>query len=124
MKNTINWFEIPVKDFDRAKKFYETIFNYKIDEGMIGSCRMGFLPYQPDGISGALIFGEGYEPCDKGVLIYLNANNVMDDVAARIESAGGKINTPIFLVTEDIGRVAVFMDTEGNKIGLHASPSK
>jgi len=40
--NALNWFEIPVADFDRAKKFYETIFNYQMPESMMGPSRMGF----------------------------------------------------------------------------------
>ena len=44
MRNTINWFELPVTDFDRARKFYEAIFEVKMDDQMMGPYRMGFFP--------------------------------------------------------------------------------
>ena len=45
LSNALNWFEIPVSDFDRAKKFYETIFDYQMPENQMGPARMGFLLY-------------------------------------------------------------------------------
>jgi predicted enzyme related to lactoylglutathione lyase len=44
MRNTINWFELPVVDFDRAKKFYENIFKCEMSDNMMGPYRMGFFP--------------------------------------------------------------------------------
>ena len=31
MKNKVSWFEIPASDFQKVKKFYETVFDWKID---------------------------------------------------------------------------------------------
>jgi len=73
--NALNWFEIPVTDFDRAKKFYETIFGYQMPENVMGSARMGFLLYDfPAGkVGGAIVYNpEFYTPSDNGSLIYLN----------------------------------------------------
>ena len=119
MKNTINWFEIPVKDFERAKKFYSNILNFKIEESQMGPYRMGFLPYEQGTVSGAICLGEGYEPSANGTLVYLNANGIMDEVLGKIESAGGKIVMPRTNITPEIGDMAMFIDTEGNKIALH-----
>ena len=41
--NALNWFEIPVADFARAKKFYETIFDYQMPENTMGKAKMGFF---------------------------------------------------------------------------------
>jgi predicted enzyme related to lactoylglutathione lyase len=119
MKNTINWFELPVVDFDRGRKFYESIFNFKIEDQMMGPWRMGFFPMEGQGVGGALVHGEGYEPSDKGAVVYLNADGIIDDVIGRIEGAGGKVVMPRTNVTPEIGDIAMFIDTEGNKVALH-----
>lgn len=119
MRNTINWFELPVVDFDRGRKFYETIFDIKIKDDMMGPYRMGFFPGDGQGVSGALVHGEGYEPSDKGAVVYLNADGIIDDVIGRIEKAGGKIVMPRTNVTPEIGDIAMFIDSEGNKVAIH-----
>lgn len=124
MANTINWFEIPVTDFDRAKKFYETVLAVKIDEMMMGQTRMGFFPYEEGSVSGAICSGEGYVPTDHGTIIYLNADRKLDDFLLRIPTAGGNVVMQKTLVTEDIGHIALMIDSEGNTIGFHAPMRK
>ncbi len=121
MAHVINWFEIPVLNFDRAKKFYEDILNCKIDLQQWGAYQMGFFPYQRGDIGGAIVNGEGYAPSDKGTLIYLNGGEDLNNILSRVESSGGKIIVPKSLINEDIGFFGVFTDTEGNKIALHSS---
>ncbi|MEO8515049.1 MAG: VOC family protein, partial [Ignavibacteria bacterium] len=89
MRNTINWFELPVSDFERAKKFYEAIFESTISDQMMGPFRMGFFPGDGEGVSGAIVHGDGYTPSDKGAMVYLNADGIIDEVIARIGKAGG-----------------------------------
>lgn len=120
MANAINWFEIPVMDFGRAKKFYNTIFSFEMQEQKMGDFLMGFFPADQSGVSGAICHGEGYKPSKEGTLIYLNADGRIDDVIGRIEKAGGKIVMPKSLVTDEIGYIAYFTDTEGNKVALHS----
>ena len=45
--NTLNWFEVPVSDFDRAKKFYETVFNIQLYVMDFGGFKMGLFPATP-----------------------------------------------------------------------------
>jgi predicted enzyme related to lactoylglutathione lyase len=120
MANAINWFEIPVKDFNRAKKFYNAIFSFEMQEQKMGDYTMGFFPTDQSGVSGAICQGNGYEPSTNGTLIYLNADGKIDDIIGRIEKAGGKIVMPKSLVTDEIGYIAYFTDTEGNKVALHS----
>ena len=124
MRNTINWFELPVLDFDRAKKFYETIFNLQMSDQMMGVYRMGFFPGDGQGVSGALVHGEGYTPSDKGAVVYLNADGIIDEVIGRIKKAGGSVIVPRTPITPEIGDFAMFMDTEGNKVALHTPPAR
>ena len=123
MANALNWFEIPVTDFPRAKKFYETVLGSTIHEMQMGPSLMGFFPMGEDqsGVGGAIVHGDGSEPSDKGSLIYLNAGADLNDALGRIESAGGKVIVPKTMITEEYGFFALFLDTEGNKVGLHST---
>lgn len=122
LTNAINWFEIPVTDFERAKQFYSTIFDYEMPESQMGPVRMGFLlsEQKADSVGGAICFGEGYEPSQKGPKLYLNGGSDLNIVLNRVEAAGGKVLMPKTLITEEHGYFAVFNDTEGNWVALHS----
>jgi len=76
MKNALNWFEIPVTDFARAKKFYESILDIQIMEMPFPGGRYGMLPADMNGgVGGGLAQGEGFEPSAKGTLVYLNGGD-------------------------------------------------
>ena len=121
-ENMINWFEIPVTDFDRAKKFYEALIGSEMHEQQMGPYRMGFLPSVPGNgkVSGAIVHGEGYDPGMQGAVIYLNGNPDLTTMLGRAEKAGGKVIVPKTEITPEYGYFAYFIDTEGNKIGLHS----
>ena len=119
--NAINWFEIPVIDFARGKKFYDAIFDFDMAEMPMGPAHMGFLPHeQGKGIGGAIINGDGYVPSTMGTLVYLACGNDLSVVLGRVEAAGGKVLTPKTLIAEGIGYFAHFLDIEGNRVGLHS----
>lgn len=119
--NAINWFEIPVSDFERAQKFYSTILDYEMPAQEMGPVRMGFLPSeQGKGVGGAIVKGEGYTPGSGGALVYLNGGNDLGTVLGRIETAGGAVVTPKTQITPDLGHYAVFTDSEGNRVALHS----
>ncbi|MDO8927805.1 MAG: VOC family protein [Bacteroidota bacterium] len=122
MTNSINWFEIPVLNFDRAKEFYSRIYDYEMHEMMMGPLRMGFLPMDPDsqGVGGAIVQGDGFVPTALGTKIYLNGGKDLLTVLHRVIAAGGEIITPKTLISDEIGYFAVFEDTEGNHISLHS----
>ena len=120
MKNAINWFEIPVTNFDRAKIFYENILGATMEKMDSPGYLMAFFPAQDQGVSGAIIQGEGYVPSDKGALVYLNGSEDLNNVLSRVEKAGGKIVMPKKQINEQYGYFAIFHDTEGNKIALHS----
>ncbi|MBK8551618.1 MAG: VOC family protein [Ignavibacteria bacterium] len=121
MKNSINWFEIPVKDFNRAKAFYETLFGEEVSVMPSPAFKYGILPcdMQNGGVGGAIVEGEGYEPATNGVMVYLNGGDDLSIPLSKIEKAGGKINMPKTSIGEN-GFMAHFTDTEGNKLALHS----
>ena len=120
MKNIINWFEIPVTDFDRAKKFYETVMDIQLHDGNFGDWRMGSFPAFEGKVSGAIVSGKGYEPSEKGSLIYLNCNPDLSAYLERVEAAGGKITVTKKQISPEIGYWACVIDTEGNRIAFHS----
>lgn len=122
LDNAITWFEIPVTDFERAKKFYSTIYDFDMPEAQVGPVRMGFLLYeqQPQRVGGAICFGQGYTPSSQGTLPYLNGGSDLNIVLDRIEKAGGKVVIPKTFIAPEHGYFARFIDTEGNLVALHS----
>jgi uncharacterized protein len=122
MANVLNWFEIPVTDMDRAVKFYTVIFSYESMYQMnMGGFDMAFFPMEGNGVGGALCKGEWYKPTPDGAIIYLNGNPDLDTPLSKVEAAGGKIIMPKKLITEEIGYMALFIDSEGNRVALHSN---
>ncbi len=76
MVSSINWFEIPVKNFNRAKAFYATLLGAEIQEMPHPMYKYGILPGDMmNGVTGGIVEGEGYEPSMTGSLIYLNGGD-------------------------------------------------
>lgn len=121
-ENVINWFEIPVTDFERAKKFYEEILGSPLFEEIIMGYRMGFFPMAENSrsVGGAIVQGEGLEPSDKGTTVYLNGGDDLSVILSKVETAGGNVIVPKTQITPEIGFFAMFLDTEGNKVALHS----
>ena len=119
LKSAINWFEIPVADIERAKKFYEAVLGSEISLMNYGESRMGFLPHDQGATGGAIIQGPGYTPSDQGTLVYLNGGDDLNPALARVGPAGGEVLAEKFSIGEN-GFIAYFRDPEGNKVGLHS----
>lgn len=125
-KHAISWFEIPATDLQRAQNFYETIFEVSLIPMDLADFKMRMFPVEDmmNSIGGALVHSEGfYKPsATEGVLIYLNANPDVQIILDRVEAAGGKIAIPKTEISPEYGYMGVFIDTEGNRIGLHNAP--
>lgn len=116
----VNWFEIPVEDMNRAQKFYETIFNVSIKVQDLGGLLYGWFPPNPasESCTGALIKYESYVPSKTdGVLIYFASEDV-DNELAIISEAGGTVVQGKTQISPEVGYMAVFIDSEGNRIAL------
>jgi predicted enzyme related to lactoylglutathione lyase len=121
--NALNWFEIPATDIERAQSFYEGIFDMEMTPlpEMMNMKMVGFpMNMNSSKVSGALAASDYHQPSTEGTLIYLNANPEIQVVIDRIENFGGKIVLPRTEISPEIGYMAFFIDTEGNRIGLHA----
>lgn len=121
MKNSINWFEIPVKDLDSAKKFYEKVLGAEMQTMEAMGMKSAFFPAEMEtgGVGGSIIQGQGYKPSAEGSLIYLNGGDDLGIPLSKVEAAGGKIILPKTAIGHN-GFMAHFTDPEGNKVGLHS----
>ena len=118
----VGWFEIPVTDMDRAKAFYEKVFEINIQVQDFNGVLMGWFPWAEGkmGASGSLIKQEAYKPSSaEGVLIYFSSVDVRNEID-RVEAAGGKILKDKTQISPDVGYMALFIDSEGNRIALHS----
>ena len=121
--NALNWFEIPAADINRAKTFYSKVFNADmVDMGeQMGMKMVGFPADMNNGhVSGSLVQGPNHKPSADGAVVYLNANPSIQAVIDRIEPAGGKVVVPRTEISPEIGVMAFFIDSEGNRVALHA----
>jgi predicted enzyme related to lactoylglutathione lyase len=120
--NILNWFEISVSDIARAKKFYETIFSVTLEEMDMMGMKMATFPYDPMSgkLSGALVQSDMHKPSADGVKIYFNGNPDLDIALSKVEAAGGKVTMPKGKISDDIGYMGFFIDTEGNAVALHS----
>lgn len=120
MSSAINWFEIPVTDLARAKRFYGNLLQAELREETVGGMSMAIIPYQQEGVGGALIAGRQFAPSQDGAVVYLNAGDDLDGAIGRVEDGGGKIVLGKTLLSKQIGSIAWFVDTEGNRVALHS----
>lgn len=117
--NPVVYFEIPVNNMERAVKFYTSVLNFNFEREIIHSNEMALFPFADEntGITGALAKGEIYKPTKNGVLIYFYTQNINTTLKLVIAN-GGQILFPK-TANGDLGFVAEFEDSEGNRIALH-----
>jgi predicted enzyme related to lactoylglutathione lyase len=122
--NIVGWFEIPVTNMDRAIKFYETVMNIKLSRNRMGPLDMAWFPWVEEGkgASGSLVsHPDHYKPSKDGTLVYLTTQTGdLNDELSRVEKSGGKVIQPKTLIAEGYGYMAIFIDTEGNRMALHS----
>lgn len=120
--NALNWFEIPAVDIARAKVFYETIFDIKMEEMEMPGMKYAMFPFEPMNgkVAGGLAQSPMHVPASSGTIVYLNANPDLQLILDKIENAGGKITMPKTAIGPN-GFMAFFIDSEGNIMALHSN---
>lgn len=119
MSNAINWFEIPAADFKRATKFYGDVLAAELQTMKMEDTDMAFFPTTDNGVGGCVTYGDGNKPQAEGPLVYLNGGDDLSVPLGRVEAAGGKVVMPKTQIGEN-GFIAMFMDTEGNRVAFHS----
>ena len=119
--NAVNWFEIPVVNFERAVAFYEKILATRLTlDSSFPGMRMAIFPCREPGVGGCLLAFEQARPHADGVRIYLNGGDDLAPVLDRVVAAGGQIVMAKTFLRQDIGYIGMFSDSEGNIVGLHS----
>jgi predicted enzyme related to lactoylglutathione lyase len=122
MKNVISWFQIPVTNFERAVKFYNTILAVDLLESRGMGAQVALFPHdmKNGAVGGALYHGPGFNPSCDGTVVMLNVGKDLALVLSRIEEAGGRISMSQTPINNNSGFLAYFIDTEGNRVGLYS----
>ncbi len=121
MNSFIAIFEIPATDLSRAITFYQTILDIKIEQFEVPGMEMGVFPYENQAVTGVIIKGEGYQPTSDGVTIYLNGGDDLQPILDKAAQNGGEILVPKTAHADNNGYFALFLDTEGNRLGLSSA---
>ena len=123
MEHALNWFEIPVADMDRAIRFYETASAGKLRREPFGGPGQELAVFEVKdeaAVKGALLYAPQAQPSAQGAIVYLNATPSIDAWLSRAEGAGGKVLLPKTELPEGMGFFAHVLDSEGNRVGVHA----
>lgn len=116
MKKIFYWVEIPAVNFDRAVNFYGKLMGVKLEGIDCGTEKMACLPND----AGAIFWAPDFKPSKDGVLVSINAENDIDGWIERVKANGGTIDRPKTKIeVEGRGYFALFIDTEGNRLGLY-----
>ena len=118
--NPVNWFEIPAKDYDRAVKFYSEVFNVELTPMDMPNMKLAMFPgaHDKQNATGAIVHGEGIAPSTDGTTVYFACEDLNTELK-KIEKLGGKVLNPKTSIGE-MGFIAHFVDSEGNKVALHS----
>jgi predicted enzyme related to lactoylglutathione lyase len=119
MANQIVWCDIPVKDLDRAVKFYSAVLGQPVAKQSFPGLTFGLLPCADSSVSGCLTIDGENTPSANGPLIYLNCDQRLDAAVAAVGENGGQILKPKHSIGPH-GFRAVVMDSEGNRLALHS----
>ena len=119
-ENPVRWFEIYVQDMPRAKAFYETVLQAKLESLNSPGVEMFAFPMQTGqgGASGSLVKMEGMPSGGNSTLVYFGCADCAVE-AGRVVKAGGRLQREKFSIGE-YGFIALAADTEGNMFGLHS----
>jgi len=123
MKNAVNWFEIPVTNYQRAKTFYQTILSVSISDMPMPeeNVEYGIFPHDMEnqGVGGAIMKMDKMIPSKDGSTVYLNGGDDLNVTLNKVVDAGGEVFIPKMAIGEN-GFIAQFIDTEGNRVALHS----
>jgi len=115
MKNKLTHFAIHIDNMDRAKSFYDCVFDW----GFNSYGQEDFLQIKNNKSDDAELIGalqsRKYSPLSEKVIGFECSIGVenLDDTIKRVENNGGKVLLPKTKIPR-VGWVAKFLDTEGN----------
>lgn len=119
--NPVGWFDIHVANFERAKSFYAQVFGMKLVDLPVQWGKQAVFPFNPQypNISGALVEKTDMQPQANNTIVYFETEDCVQE-EMRIAQAGGTVVQPKMHIGE-FGYVSIFIDSEGNTVGLHST---
>lgn len=117
MNNIITWFELPVNDFDRARKFYENVLEISLTQMENEGFKSLAFPFDGSNVSGSLVQNQGTGP-NHSILLYFNAGQQLNPVLERVKANNGKVLVQTMAIKS--GVIAHILDSENNKVALFA----
>ena len=116
MTNTVVHWEIIGKDHDALKKFYDDVFDWKLNTVPMpnGSYSMTGPDEGEAGIGGGI--GASDDPNRRWVTFYIGVDDT-DAYLRKVEANGGKVVVPTEVIP-GVVTFAVFEDPEGNRVGV------
>jgi predicted enzyme related to lactoylglutathione lyase len=117
--NRAVWFDIPVKDLDRAAAFYRGVLKIKVEKSTFNNFSFCVLEHA-EGNGGCLVPGSDEISPKGGILLYMNVNGRIRDAMKKVETLGGKVVEPTHAIGPH-GFRAVVLDSEGNRVALHSA---
>jgi len=118
-QNRVVWFDIPVADLERAAAFYRGVLGITVHVEKTPGFSFGVLEHD-QGNGGCLVPKQGEISSSAGVLVYLNANGRLREAVRQVEALGGKVVEPVHPLGPH-GFRAIVIDSEGNRVALHAA---
>jgi len=120
MSHRIVWVDIPVRDLDRAIRFYSAVLGCEVTKEGGPGFVFGLLPHVGNEVGGCLVVaGEDDAPSTTGPLVYLNAEDRLAQAVVAVRAQGGQVLKAVHQIGPH-GFRAIVRDTEGNRVALHA----
>lgn len=123
-RNPVGWFEIYVQDMERARTFYQNVFQVTLEPLPAPGPDLEMFAFPPvmapdkPGCAGALVRMEGKDSGGGGTIIYFSCEDCGVEIS-RVQAGGGKVHFDKMPIGE-YGFIAMFLDPDGNMIGLHS----
>ena len=121
MTNPIVWVDIPVKNLNRAMRFYSAVLELTLKKEEFTTLSIGLVP-QGAGEVGVCLFPyseEDHQPSLHGPLIYLNCEGRLAEALEEVDNCGGRVLKGRHSIG-GMGWRAIVVDPEGNRIALHS----
>jgi predicted enzyme related to lactoylglutathione lyase len=120
VRHQVVWFDIPVRDLERALRFYSAVLGTQLKKEQAGpGAAIAVLPHPEGSIGGCLVLNADARPSESGPLLYLNTHSRLDEALHMVENYGGRVLSTRHSIAP-FGFRAIVLDSEGNRIALHS----
>jgi predicted enzyme related to lactoylglutathione lyase len=121
MISTIQNFQIPVDNFERAHQFYSRLMEYELQILETPEFTLGIFQFEQEkGVGGCIIQSKELTPSKQGTMVYFHAGPDLQPFLQRSTLAGGTVFVEKTPLGPEMGFYGIIDDTEGNRIGLYS----